>query len=90
MGSRWIIQEITQRAYIYVYGHRQHASCSSVSLSVLQASGWCFDKKWEGPENLQCDHVNYHHLLPFFYDNCCLKMHYTKLIKEGESYCWTR
>ena len=65
--------------HIYVYRHKQHESCASVSLSVLQASNWCFERKWEDPDNLQCDHANHHHLLPFFYDNRFLKMHYTKL-----------
>ena len=76
---------ILPNTHIYVYRHRQHASCSSVLLSLLQTSDWCFDKKWEGLDNLQCDHANHHHLLPYFHDNRFLKLHYTRLVNEGES-----
>lgn len=87
--SEWDPDGVFKRlpnTHIYVYDHRQHASCSSVSLSVLQESQyWCFDKKWELLDNLQCDHANRHHLLPFFHDKHFFEGHYTRLVNEGES-----
>lgn len=68
----------------YAYAHKQHAACSSVPLSVLQATNWRFDKEWEYVDNVQCDHADHHRLAPFFHDNRYLEKRFTRLV-QGEN-----
>ena len=96
---RWIdiIHKITPYPMHIIYNMciatgNMHRVQRYISLSVLEESLWCFDKKLEYLEGIQCDPANHYHLLLFFHDNYCLKVKYTKLVVEENamsSYCWT-